>query len=643
MQLQKESSIDPITKIINEMYRKPSSLLNSCLNAISSLRTIILHYSRVITLAPLANKRSLKPTFEKFPTKFKDILFRPIELPSFLGFAQMTQNTGFLLCYICEKPEVLATALLAKTKSSNFKYLINCSIPSVFGYFCSLEHLQIASRFYLSVVQQFEPSKAIKILTPLMNNPATFRFIESVCSQFCDGLAINKIESFDDDKFCHHFCDFLVELIRKSAQLLPEQVLSILQKVGDHNWTIEHFMHLFLDKFLWKSLRLWILYSEAKNHYKPLETIINLTSNNDRLLRIIYKSIQQAYPLFYMPSIYTIFGHNYLDFFVSAYDIHLIAHLLDECKMMPDTVTLHELKKVPKGSIYYFYSCQVYPHIPPSITVIDDPLFNINTVPVKQFEKLLFTLQHKSDINQWKTVIESSISFILNPIINESVSEASPLRFPERFSNYQKFFNLPILNKKIYLCLMDTYVNQWLQTDQRFLAILNHLDQQFNKLLDDISKSPEAVNFAVWTSSIHKSFRPTLLNTIKKVRCIEQSSFYDQFKIFQNSMSALESIFEAEQIPEERKNIYPVIFQQCRENHFLSSFIKLNAFAMKNNVFEAFFKDDEEGFLQLWLTTQEMILNCLNKDCIFLKGYNDLQLDFDNEGYKIYGPAPSKT
>ena len=57
---------------------------------------------------------------------------------------------------------------------------------------------------------------------------------------------------------------------------------------------------------------------------------------------------------------------------------------------------------------------------------------------------------------------------------------------------------------------------------------------------------------------------------------------------------------------------------------------------MKNEVFEEFVNDDEN---QLWLTTQEMILNCLKKDSIFLKGYNDLQLEFDNEGNKIYGPV----
>ncbi|OHS95490.1 hypothetical protein TRFO_38411 [Tritrichomonas foetus] len=621
---------DQVTSIIKEMGRKPQALLSTCIQDVSNLRASVQRSQRIITLAPLAHSSSFREHSDEFPNTFKSYVFNPQELPSFLGFAQMTQNTGFLICFINENPEILASAVLSKTKSADFTYLIRCAIPAAFGYFSSHEHLCIAINFYRAIVENCDQKLAISILQPLMHSASTFRFVEAAFTKFTRALAVDGKANENEDYnpgFLSMYSKFLVECIVNSLPLLPEQILCLLRYLKDLKWHEINFGNLFFNKFLWKYAIEWISHSPAKKYSKLLEKVISIISKNDSQISEIYKTLFTCKSVYELPHIYKPFGHMYLDFYISVHDIHVLAKFLHSCKKMPETVTIAELKRVPEKFEYNWYSCQVYPHIPSqNIEYNDEPIFEGESQEIKILEKLLCHRLYRSELEKWNDLTDSCLSVVIDPFISEAVVLPQNRQFRKMFRSLEKSFNLPRLNRKLYLSLLEMHLQTWIDLNK--IAILDHLDSEFSKLLLNIQNRDGMIEFTELTSKTHESLRPTMMDSIKTLSCLEKASLYDQFQIMINVMHDLRFIQQIEQFPDK---FYAVIFQQCNIKNFLSIFIKLNSFAMRNPYFKKYCDDDE---IILWLKIESVILFCLRPDEVFIQAYIKLQQDFIDTALK---------
>lgn len=615
---------DPVTAILKGMGQKPSELLNSCMAKVSKIRNTIIQNSRIITLAPLINEKNFKDIVVNFPKLYKSYIFKPQDLPSFLGFSQMTQNTGFLLCFINEHPEILAKAVLTRVKSSDFSYIVECIIPEVFGYFTSLENLDIAIKFYSEIVKKCDQEKANIVLRPLLCSILTFRFLEVVFTQFTNFLAINgdKIKKQNDN---YHMCsNYLVECITRALPLLPKEILHLLHLLLDLKWNPTLFGDLFFSSFLWKYAKIFVAYSPSQGQYKLLQEIIHVTSKNNNLISTIYKTLFHCKSDYDIPCIYHPFGHLYLNFYVSVHDIQYIAQLLSSCKLMPETVTLKELKRVPEEYEFYWYPCQAYPHVKsPVIDVLKEPIFDNKTPEKRLFELLLNNSMYKSELEKWEKLINSCISINITSFIREEISQPISKPFLETYSIFKNSFGLPTLNRKIFLILIEKNLNYWIGDK---IEIFNHLDQQFCKILESIDKKEKLKDYTEFSSSIHKSLVPIMLSSIQKLRILEYASLPDQFEILLKVMKNIEFILNEEKINDyQSRSIYPIIFQQSNSMHFFSIFFRLNSFAMKNTTFQSLCEDKERS---LWLKIEQMILRCLTIDPTFLKAYTDLQNAF---------------
>ena len=615
---------DTVTNIIKEMGLKPNTLLNNCIVDVSNMRNNVIKSQRIITLAPLALSNSFKQEMSEFPETYESYVFTPKELPSFLGFAQMTQNTGFLICFINEHPEELAQAVLMKLKSKNFVYLVSCAIPAAFGYFSSNEHLKIAIKFYHEIVEKCDQKKAIMILKPLLHSAATFRFIESAFSKFAFALSVDaKTKNDENSELTKLYSNFLVECICQSLPLIPEEILGLLRHLKNLDWDRFNFGNLFFQKFLWKYAVEWISHSPAKKYLEIFKKIIENVTKDDNRISEIYHVLFSCKSSYQLPSLYKPFGHMYLDFYLSVYDIHLIAKLLNSCKKMPETVTLNELQRVPEEFEYYWYYCQVYPHIPSSVEEFkDQQIFPGNSKEIKILEKLLCYTLFKNELIRWNDLINVCLSVIVDPFIIEASKKATNIHhngFKKILRSLEKSFNIPYINRMLYLSLIEINLETWIDDSSRH--VLDHLDQQFNSLLQAIHKKKGMMEFTDLTSSLHKSLK-LMLDTIRKMACIENSSLYNQFNILVRSMYEISFIQKYENLSD---TIYPTIIQQCNGKNFLSTFIKLNSFAMRNRYFLNYCSDNEK---LLWLKIESVILFCLKLDPVFLQGYITLQDQF---------------
>jgi hypothetical protein len=103
--------------------RSPTVLLNICTSEVNELRRQLVQVHRRLTLAPLLHSAGFQFAVKKFTDNFHDYVFKPVELQSFPGLAQLIKNSGFLLSYAREHPQLLGKAVLNRVKSSSAPYL----------------------------------------------------------------------------------------------------------------------------------------------------------------------------------------------------------------------------------------------------------------------------------------------------------------------------------------------------------------------------------------------------------------------------------------------------------------------------------------------------------------------------------------
>ena len=676
---------DVVSSIIEEMGNKPEILLNSYLVEVNNLRNSILRSERIICLAPNSYSTTFKPFLSEFPKSFESYVFNPENIPSFLGFAQMSQNTGFLIGYLNEHPEILATIIAQDIHIKNFQYIVRCAIPAIFGYFSSNEHLEIAIKFYNAVIEICDQKACILILQPLFLSSITYRFVENAILNFINDIIFDIDFLECENKFYPPKAKILVDSICKSLPLLPEAITLLLHRLKEIGWEPDNFSHLFFRKFLWVKLIQYIKNSPAKKYTYILKEVIEIISQDTDSIQRIYKELFNAKSIYTIPKLYTPFGHVHLDFYISVHDIHVIAKLLNASHYMPDTVTLDELMHIPEKYEYGWYSCQIFPHIP-NFFILENYQCNIGAKPakisednyskrnfnqkqqdynslqlfkgdtpqIKLLNKIIHTKYYKNNIQNWYHNIKGNESMMLQPFIHDASKQTilfmkdetktcrrskslEPLKkkkkdkkskkfqsknaysFLKAYSTVAKSFNMPDINQRIFLTLIERNIKSWINKATK--AILDHLDSQFTKLILSMQEANK-FNYGSLISQNNGSFKPLLTESVRTLVCLDSASLYNRYVLLQKLLNNIDEMSIAGKTLE---IIYPALFQQGKSKYFLSTFIKINYFAMLVNKFKSLCTEREQF---LWLNLQNFILSCLQTDKKFIEAYMQIQDQF---------------
>ena len=618
---------DPdVTKLIREMGQKPSALLSMCSVKVTKIRAQIIATQRRITLAPLLTRDSFQSTIEDCfgsAKDFRSYVFKPPELQAFLGFAQMTQNTGFLVCHINENPEDMALALIRCIKMKSINYIIHCAIPAVFGYFASKEHLDIGIRFYRKIAEELSEKIALPMFGPLLHSAATFRFIECALTGFMKALAIDVNVQDDQTGYIQVYSPFLKDCICKALPLLPEPILGLFRLLHKKGWEQASMQKLVFGSFLLPSIRRWMSNSSASGHEKFVGKILENMKTQSNLVNEIIDELLKATSSYELPLVYRAFGNQYLDFYLSVRDIQLMAQILHKCNMMPDTVTLDELSRVPVNHECHCYYCQVYPKYKEERKATGKMnLFPGDSSEVKLIERLMENTLYEAELEKWLRVLQDQERQVVLPSIVDMAKSmaATELTFKRCFKRMVSAFNVPALSRLIYLSLVEANLAKWLKSNA---CVLDHLDIQFNKL---ISRPTDTQNedFSTIMAGLPRSKKAVLVDAIQQLLCLDTANLYDKFMTLEHAMQQFINLQLEENLPD---TIYPVFFQQNKGQKLLSSFIIINHFAMRISAFSSLCSDEEN---RTWLTLETAILTSLQPDMVFLKGYCDLQVTFSS-------------
>lgn len=617
------NGMDDANEIIKELGRKPSVLLSQCNSDVAALRNSIISAAQLIVLA----NNSVGSYYENFdipfPYGYTSFIFNPPELPTFLGFAQLTQNTGFLLSYITEHPDKLADAVLNQTKKPFFDYLIRCAVPAAFGFFSAKEHLDIAIHFYERVADTAEPKLASNIFFPLLHSACTNRFLEATFQSFIEQILfdVSFILAPKKEQYLKEYTHYFTDCIVNSLPLLPQSILSLFNRLRRNKWPENSFCKLFFTNFLWEAAERWILTSPGKEYREIMQKIMLNASTNKVLKEKIYKRLFSCHSLYQLPLMFTVFGHQYLSYSLRVHDIHILGKALTNSKLMPDTVTLTELQRVPRQFELHWYACQVYPRLKAFKRIIkEEALFPCKAShELAIFEKLLIHRMYQSELIKWNTDVQKHHYRIVTPFIEKMTKLDLKLPFPNMIATIVSRLNLPTLKKTIYLHLVDTNLQKWIG---KYLPVLKKLDIEFVKLLGRLDQFSNVPLYTEIRAKFPQSIKRIFQDTLMQLACIDRARLSSRFFTILNAFDQLEYILQITNLGD---NAFPALLKQNPGTRLLSSFMILNIFAMQNT---DFFTLCNEKQTYIWLKVQTAILTCLNLDKVFLTAYVNLHSEF---------------
>jgi hypothetical protein len=526
----------------------------------------------------------------------------------------MTQNSGFLIAHINEHPEIFAKAVLARTKSSSFLYLIHCAIPAAFGYFISQEHLTVALKFYTTILTSSPPEVSIPILQPLLHSASTFRFIES--SFFSVILSLRSDVNFAqmDAKrgYIPVYAPYFLKSIAASLPLLPQGIIDLLTLTA--NWQRGMFVSLFFDRFLWPNAVRLMRLSSGDRDLPVLQRVLEAASRDDARVAALRESLSRCRSLASPPEIYSPFAHRFLEFSLSVRDVHVLAKTVSAFRVMPDTVTLGELNHVPLQFEDRVFECQIYPRRRGRAAGPErGRLFGDADLEV--LDALFASIQSKRDLEKWLEVLRSNQSLIVAALIVDAAARRSQFTFMEAFAGLRAEFNDPHLSRLIYLSLLDTRS----VVAEGFTVVLGVLDTEFRETLKQYPQREGTATFLELAASVRPAARRILVDAVRGLARLDSSTLHERFRILLHTMQLL---MHVQRIEDKPGIICPVVLQPNQGKELLSTFLILNTFAMNIRKFSELCADAER---QMWVRFEAVILMVLRSDETFLTAYAAMQ------------------
>ncbi|KAK8852477.1 hypothetical protein M9Y10_017453 [Tritrichomonas musculus] len=318
------------------------SLIFKCSNEIENIRKQILIQQRAIHSFSLLNisnypKKHL-PEQKKLVEYILNQYLSPLssnELPS-----DFIQDASIFIPQIYDDLGLFANAVIHCTKFDYFDFVINSSIPSLFGNFSSDEYTKLASVFYTHIVGISTPEMGIQILAPFFQSLPTFRFIECVMTPFSihygseirlRSIAKSINNNTEYNKSTHCISIQLLEYIRTFLPLIPSTHIVLLNLMKSLNWSQGHINYFFFHQFFIHEAKKWIESSPYAGNGDFFKQIIKDAFTLEEMTKIT-SSLNKVASLYELPSLCLTAGQSFLLLYTSPFDIVMVSKLFLKVK-----------------------------------------------------------------------------------------------------------------------------------------------------------------------------------------------------------------------------------------------------------------------------------------------------------------------
>lgn len=265
----------------------------------SQLRDSTVNSSRLLLLSryvsQLKNKNSAFP-FTQNPYEF---IVNPNNYSNNIGLLQFVQNSSFFISYLKENPQLLATITFTTRKQWQFSYLINCILPSLFGYFACQEYSESAIDFYSKIIERSpSPKFSMQVVQPFFHSCITYHFFEAAYHPFIHSILVDENILKNTDKLVSVYADLFIEYVTNSIKFLPNVFFKLLDLFK--NWNFDQKRNLIVDNFLFPELKIWSvrlnINPELKNFVFRIIDMLSISlSQRDSFNFNDYKDLESSF------------------------------------------------------------------------------------------------------------------------------------------------------------------------------------------------------------------------------------------------------------------------------------------------------------------------------------------------------------
>jgi len=586
-------------------------------------------------------------------------IISPNVLPPQDATPTFIQQTSILFSYLQSNPDFFAKAVVGRSKKSDFMFLLHSVIPSVYGFFSSLEHVELALLFYSHIIRITKPQMAMKILQPILCSIGSSRFIECVMQKFLVKFGSEK--RFDsqtkDKKLIDSFAVLLSKFIFLFLPLIPSQFLVLIHIASSHGWTGNDVYELLQKCFLGPLFSLWFKSTPFASRITVFQSIMDSLFSNTVFSKGLVSSILTVESSFDLPELFRPFKHKYLLFFVTVADIICIHKSIKSFKEMPVSFEdirfdyFHQeirfrpfyVRVFPKG-----ISQTVIPYRPLlfskqgsdtiqnsdferayreidyqidrklsvyEIVSIDDSKYDeefkdyclkksLDDVYQRSeaFEQLIISQMYLSILKEWRDLIyETQNAFFLPIAIKAAKAISTIMHAHLAFQKSSKKFKNISIKRIQYLVIIEPV----------FLKMIEENMQDFEKLTTGYScilkKSVDTINI-FFINECKTSVQYIFWEVVEEMRSIPNISYVWKFEILISVLSKLHKIAKDKK---EYLQMVEVAVAFANIDVLPQLFLLFNKLLVQNTTFAPMISDTE---LYIWTSLETILLTTTNQD-----------------------------
>ena len=554
----------PSPEILITVPTKIQERLEKCLQEVEKIHQDILIRQRTDIVLPLTaiNEEYLPVTF--FPNHaqaLQNVLQKKVislkdVTPSFI------QYSSFTLTHVHQYPELFAKSVFNHFNQNDKFFLLYSVIPSMYGWFSSKEHTELALKFYLNLIQVVDKNKLISLddklcdnlgffLRPFLTSFLSFRFIENTMKMF-------SIVFISYKKLSPSYLNRLKTAILRYLELLPKEIISIFKELAKlKKARLESkknllFASIFFNHFFIPASLSWMKASpffQYSNDYKILAEKLKETKS------IGFKDIIDVNTVFEIPSAFKCFGFYFLTYVVSVDDISKAIELIQESGELPNSLKSmrninHERSKHNK-----MYWVKIFPKSKDKSSEVNDiniiynnfELYDVDENP--EYEMMLHHLNESdNNLNQY---------------------------FIQKYPDFLQYKLKTELNVKIKLSyLFEQYL--FCKSNMMALSELNKISQDF----DHNICLPCLMNITLYAQEVDKNDISSKLKSASvyfKTKEDKRFIFFilnskrikTAFNVYQNEFKEISSLVETWVNSKNQGELYDEIYKKSRSFQIL--------------------------------------------------------------------------
>ena len=223
-------------------------------------------------------------------------------------------------------------------------------IPSLFGYFTYIEHIYFASQFYTVFVTHAPKEIAYLVLAPFFRATMTYPYIESIFNDlinfFCkDARLPNKNSAKHNEEYILTF----VQSIFSNLNKLPASHLNLLKFLKAVGYSVTEIFHFLVDVFVVPSVRILLKASPFEYSLKLYDDFVPQVPNYIKEKE--YSIFLAAKSMYEVPSGYTEFNQQFIEYIASPYEASLITECSKDCIEFPRLIKMIMNNQVTESTI----------------------------------------------------------------------------------------------------------------------------------------------------------------------------------------------------------------------------------------------------------------------------------------------------